>query len=339
MMTHTDKSLRDKLEALPRVSLGTFPTPLHDCPNLTRALGGPRILFKREDLAGLAFGGNKVRKLELFLGDLARDDTDVIVVGSAVQSNFCRQTAAAGARLGIDVVLILNGDPSSPNQGNLLLDRLLGADVRINRYRGLREHHAAIAAAAHDLQSQGRRAQALTGFEPLGAIAFLECALELQQQLQALGARADAIVVSSGTGTQAGLEVGVRVAGLDARIIGVSPIPELEGYPSIPDRLAEVANWICTTLDLDATFTAEEIENTTAFVGEAYGHLTESGLRALRLVAEHEGILLDPVYSAKAMAALISMIESGRFTPNETVVFVHTGGTPALFAYGDSLLA
>lgn len=330
--------LKKKIDEIPRVNLAVLPTPLLDCPRFSKALGGPRILIKREDLTGLAFGGNKVRKLEFFMADLVNNDIETVIAGASKQSNFCRQTAACAAKLGMKAILVLMGDPETERQGNLLVDDLLGAEIRLQKIESWTKLHEVIYELTDNLKKQGVKAQALTGFEPLGSIAYVDCMRELVSQFEEQGIWPDYIFVSSGTGTQAGLEVGTRALGLDFKIRGVSPSHGLEGYDSISARLAEVANWVADRLGLDLSFKAEEILNTPAYVGEGYAKVTRECVEAIRLLASTEGILLDPVYTGKAMAGLIDFIRRGEITSEDTVIFVHTGGTPALFAYNEVLV-
>lgn len=325
--------LKKRIDQVPTVELAALPTPLQECAHFSRVLGGPRVFIKREDLTGLAFGGNKVRKLEFFMADLVNKGIETVIAGASKQSNFCRQTAACAAKLGMKAILVLMGDPKTERQGNLLVDDLLGADVRLQNIESWSKLHEIMYQLADDLKKKGVKVQALTGFEPLGSIAYVDCVLEMVSQFEEKGISPDYLFVCSGTGTQAGLEVGVRALGLDCKIVGVSPSAGLTGYDSISARLAEVANWVADRLDLDLTFKAEEITNTPAYVGEGYAKVTEAGLEAIRLMASTEGIMLDPVYTGKAMAGLIDFIRRGEISPDQTVVFVHTGGTPALFAY------
>jgi 1-aminocyclopropane-1-carboxylate deaminase/D-cysteine desulfhydrase-like pyridoxal-dependent ACC family enzyme len=213
----------------------------------------------------------------------------------------------------------------------------VGADVRLHPYESWTALHEAMHTLARDLCAQGRRARAVTGFEPVGALAYVECAVEVARQCDELGVEPDVVVVSSATGTQAGLEVGFRALGLDTRVVGISPIPALEGFATIPERLAEVANWLCERLELDWRLEPEDIENTPAYVGEGYAALGVDARAALELFARTEALILDPVYTAKAAAGLVDMVRDGRIEPESTVVFVHTGGTPALFAYAGEL--
>lgn len=330
-------ALRERFATLPRVPLVDGPTPLQECPRLTEALGGPRILVKRDDLTGLALGGNKTRKLELYLAELLDAGDEMLVTGAAVGSNFCRQAAAAAARLGLRARLILMGDPATPPQGNLLLDDLLGAEVDIRPLAGWAELHAAIESEAARLRDEGVRARAVTGFEPLGSAAYLGATLELLDQCDAAGVMPDRIYLSSATGTQAGIVAAVRALGLPTQVVGVAAASGFDGQPSIPARLAAVATWIAERLDLGFAVAPEEIVNTTAYVGEAYGRLTVEAAAAIRLAGATEGLLLDPVYTGKAMAGLVDHVRTGRIGAGEVVVFVHTGGAPGIFAQAEAL--
>ena len=330
--------LSERLDAVPRVRFGAFPTPLQELPRLSDRLGGPRIFMKRDDLTGLGYGGNKVRKLEFAMADLVRDGVEVVVSGAAAQSNFCRQVAAAAGRLGMAAELMLMGPADAAFQGNLLLDDVFGADVNlVQAPGGWTELHASIASRVDTLRESGVNAAALTGFEPVGSVGYVAGMLELSHQCQEQDLVPDYLYVCSSTGTQAGLEVGARALGVPCRIVGVSATARLEWYPSISARLAEVANWVAQRLSLEQHFGAEDIENTTEYVGSAYAHATPEAREAIWMLAETEGLLVDPVYTGKALAGLIDHIRSGRIGAHESVVFVHTGGTPALFAYGDDV--
>lgn len=330
--------LHEALARVPRVHLGDLPTPLQELPRFSEALGGPRILIKRDDLTGLAFGGNKVRKLEYSMHGLPERGVEVVVSGAAMQSNFCRQATAAAARLGMGAHLCLMVESTPTFQGNLLLDALLGADIEIVRDGGWTGLHERIHRKAEALTASGRRAEALTGFEPVGAVGYVRALIELEEQCTAQGVRPDHLYLSSATGTQAGLEVAIRARGLDWRVVGVSAIERVLDSVAPTERLAEVAAWVAARLGLDVEVTPDSLTNEVGYVGPGYGKVSPEGLEAIRLLAGTEGILLDPVYTGKAMAGLIDHIRNGRVAPGETVVFLHTGGTPALFAYADELV-
>lgn len=329
--------LQARLDRLPRVRLAHLPTPLDEAPNLSRALGGPRILVKREDLTGLAFGGNKTRILEFTVAEAIRRGADTIVACAFAQSNHCRQAAAAAARLGLRAVLVLGrGEKVDQVQGNLLLDDLLGAEiVRVDEdtLEGIAARAAEVTQA---LNAQGRRAVqvVLTPWATtLAAAAYVGCALELDEQCRRAGVVPKHVVVASSGGTQAGLVLGSLALGRQWTVAGYTPIAR----PERRERVAAVVNDAARLLDLDVQVTAEDILNEESELGPGYGKLSDGAVEAIRLVARTEGILLDPVYTAKAMSGLIRQIRAGAFQPDDSVVFVHTGGTPALFAYAAEL--
>lgn len=326
--------LRETLDPFPRVPVAHLPTPLDDCPRLSAAVGGPRILIKRDDLTGLAFGGNKARQFTFSLGPAVRDGCDVLVHGAAAQSNQSRQTAAAAAKLGLKAVVIIPRDARSyPVQGNLLLDHLLGAEVR---YVFPERAGEAKQKAIEELKAQGHKPYETSGDGAiLRAVAYVDCVLELCSQLDRMQVVPSAMYVCSGTHTIAGLTVGLRAIRASCRAVAISPYVGKD--EAMRQRLAPVADECARTLGLDLTFTPDEFEAYCEYARPDYGVLTKTGLEAIRLVAKTEGILLDPVYSGKAMSGLIDHIQQGRFHQDETVIFVHTGGTPALFSYSAEL--
>jgi D-cysteine desulfhydrase family pyridoxal phosphate-dependent enzyme len=330
---------RELIHQLPRVELAHKPTPLEECPRLSEALGGPRIFIKRDDCTGLAFGGNKTRHLEFTLGEAVARDADLIVHGAASQSNHCRQAAAAAARLGLRTVLVLARDArSAPVQGNLLLDHILGAEVRLVEASGpgsgLNEIKKEV---AQEYQAQGYRPFVVAPplSETLGAVAYADCLLETCDQLEERAIRADYLVLCAAGGTQSGLVLANKATGAGLRILGVAPIR----WPyDTAIALADTANRAAERLGLDVTVGPDEVHNTDNYVGEAYGVVTREGIEALRLMARTEGIILDPSYTAKALAGLIDFVQKGEIGSDATVVFLHTGGTPALFAYAEELV-
>ncbi|OGG50803.1 MAG: hypothetical protein A3F84_17440 [Candidatus Handelsmanbacteria bacterium RIFCSPLOWO2_12_FULL_64_10] len=328
----TPAELRARLDRLPRLSLADLPTPLLDCPRLSEALGGPRILVKREDLTGLAFGGNKVREFEYSIAPAVEGGYDVLLHGAASQSNQSRITAAAAARLGLKAVVVGRRDAhADPASGNLLLTRLFGAEVH------LVESEAERAAVVERLRSEGRRVyNTSTDGAPLRSVAYVDGFLELWGQVEARRIRPDVLYVCSGAHTHVGLVVGARALGIPLRIVGISPSPRKNAEANA--HLARIANENARILGLDLTFGAEDIESYGEYAGESYGVVTPAAREAVQLVARTEGLALDPVYTAKTVAGLIDHIRQGRFTRGQTVVFVHTGGTPALFAYGNEVL-
>ena len=331
----TVAALRQAIDRLPRVRLAVLPTPLEEAARLSDALGGPPIFFKRDDLTGLALGGNKTRHLEFILGEALQQGADTIITGASIQSNFCRQTAAACAKLGLRCVLYLNGEEPDAPQGNLLLDHLAGADVRVVQVRQLPDLIALCEEAAVEERQAGHNPIVVDlwhGIASLGSVSYVDCALELKEQLEELGLLRASIYLSSATATQGGLVLAARALGLDWQIVGISPI-RTDLVPA--EVVANLANEAAQRLKLDMRVSAADIENQEQFIGPGYALPTAESREALELVAGTEGIFLDPVYTAKAMAGLIDHIRSGELDPSQPVIFLHTGGTPALFAFND----
>lgn len=331
----TIENLLQRISKIPQVNIGHFPTPLEECPRLSEALGGPRIFMKREDCSGLAFGGNKVRQLTFTIGEGVHQGADTIVHGAASQSNHCRQTAAACSKLGLNCYLRLARDHKSILQGNLLLDHIAGADVEVVDIpfgQELEEHKFKL---AEKLKTEGLKPYVVASprSTALAAVAFTWCVAEIHEQQKQIGIDADWIYTSSVGGTQAGLVLGTKTLGMKLKPFGCAPII----WEGKIERMRNAANSAAQFLELDTKVLDSEIQNSDDYVGEAYGYLTPECISALKLVARTEGIILDPVYTAKAMACLIDHIQQGKFDPNDVVIFLHTGGTPALFAYHDEL--
>ena len=333
----TAEALIQKVAQIPQVDLGYFPTPLHECPRLSETLGGPRIFMKREDCSGLAFGGNKVRQLTFTIGDAVAQGADTIVHGAASQSNHCRQAAAACGKLGLNCYLRLARDHKSILQGNLLLDNLAGVDVEIVDVPFGPELDVVKYELAEKLKTQGMKPYVVASprSTALAAVAFTWCIAEIAQQQQQLDINADWIYTCSVGGTQAGLVLGTKTLGLKMKPFGIAPIV----WEGKLERMRTAANSAAELLELDTRVTDADIQNTDDYIGQAYGYLTPECIDALKLVAKTEGIFLDPVYTAKAMAGLIDHIQQGKFGRDDTVIFLHTGGTPALFAYQEELTA
>lgn len=335
------------LDSQPRISLATLPTPLVEAPRLRAALGGParcpRILIKRDDLTGLALGGNKVRKLEFLIADALRLDADVVITSGATQSNHARLTAAAARAAGLDCVLVLSARSENPPlQGNLLLDRLLGATIHFipsnpdPRFAVADDEALKVADVAADLVRHGRRPYVIPigGSSPIGALGYVAGTLELRDQLAASGIHADRVYYASGSrGTQAGLELGARVFSCEYRLQGVAVSA---GEPEKQLRAARLINEAASLLETPTRVDASELVTDQRFIGEGYGIPSAECLEAIKFVARHEATLLDPVYTGKAMARLIDDVRHGSVGANETVVFLHTGGAPALFAHADT---
>jgi 1-aminocyclopropane-1-carboxylate deaminase/D-cysteine desulfhydrase-like pyridoxal-dependent ACC family enzyme len=315
------------MDAVPSTRLGHYPTPLEELPRLRAVLGaGPRLLIKRDDAIAFGGGGNKVRKLQLVARRALAEGADTLLTVGGAQSNHARATAATAVKLGMQCVLVLNGRPPERPSGNALLDRLFGAEVE---YVANREDRAtAMRTAAERLRALGRRPYEipLGASVPLGALAYARAVGELLSQ----GPAPDVIVHSTSSGgTQAGLIAGCRLFGLPTRVLGVSADDPAD---VIRSRVASILGGMADLLGVDASELTAPIEVDDTFVGPGYGLATEASTQALTTLARTEAILLDPTYTAKAMAALIAWVREGRFRDDQSVLFWHTGGQIALFA-------
>jgi D-cysteine desulfhydrase family pyridoxal phosphate-dependent enzyme len=334
------------LQSQPRVSLATLPTPIVEAHRLRSALGGvgacPRILIKRDDLTGLALGGNKARKLEFLMADALAQSADVIVSSGATQSNHARMTAAAARAVGMDCVLVLSARQTEPPlQGNLLLDRLFGATIHFIQanpdphFAVATDEVQKVAEVVEALSDAGRRPYVIPigGSSPIGATGYVDGTRELHDQLRTAGIRADRLYFASGSrGTQAGLELGSRAFTVDYRLHGIAVSA---GEDEKRQRAARLVNETAQLLGLPVRVDPAELITDQRFIGEGYGIATPECLDAIRLLARTEAILLDPCYTGKAMAGLIHDVRTRAIGPDETVVFLHTGGAPALFAQPD----
>ena len=329
-----------------RAPLSHLPTPFEEMPTLAAELGGPRLFVKRDDQTGLAFGGNKARKLDFILADAAAKGSDTVVTWAGVQSNWARMTAAGSRRLGMDPILVLQRreDQSvAPADGNLLLDRLLGADVRIVEPGEDREAKVAAVAAAE--REAGRNPYvvsvggSLTGGGmdlPLGAVAYANGFREMLEQARDAGVTITHVVHASGSGsTQAGLVVGAKAVAPEVRIIGISTGGSKAAGEA---NVLAIAEETVQAMGLDLEVGPADVVVHDEYFGEGYGILNQGVVEAIALTARTEGILLDPVYTGKAMTGLMDLVKSGQFSETDVVVFLHTGGTPALFPYREGLL-
>jgi L-cysteate sulfo-lyase len=350
----TTESVRKALARFPRVALSHVPTPLDRLDDLSGHLGSCDLYVKRDDQTGLAFGGNKARKLDFIMGDVAARGSDCIVTWAGVQSNWCRQVAAAAAKLGIRTELVLFKGPKSPegDDGNLLLDRIFDAEVRVVD-AGEIENMLELASVRHIVQpvvdELGGR-----GFkpylvpvggslvegsmqEPWGALGYVESFIEIVEQAGQRGVTFDAVVLASGSGgTQAGLLAGAKLLSPTTRIIGVSVYGSSEKVTryvrSVAERTLELLGE-ATRIDDDDIIVLDD------YLDEGYGVFNEAVGEAIRRVARGEGILLDPVYTGKSLAGMLDLIGRGFFGEGDRILFLHTGGTPALFPYRAQLLA
>jgi D-cysteine desulfhydrase len=311
---------------IPRLNFTHLPTPIETLPRLSEALGGPRLLIKRDDQTGLAFGGNKTRKLEFLVAEARDRGAKTLISGGALQSNHCRQTAAAAARFGFECILVLTGDIPEQPSANLLLDQLFGAQVvyvsdRKDRDRILQQtfDHAAEKGMKPYLVPYG-------GSSPTGALGYAFAMKELMDQ----NVHADWIVLATSSGgTHAGLVLGQQVFGYKGKVLGFS-IDESEEW--LRTHVSELASSASEKLGNRIEFTPDEVLANADYCKAGYGVLAEPEREAIHLFARHEGILLDPVYTGRAAAGMIDLIRKEFFKKDETVLFLHTGGQPALFA-------
>ena len=337
-MTRADLAAR--IAAQPRVRLTHLPTPLDPCPRLAEAIGVRALHIKRDDLTGLAFGGNKTRHLEFTFADILKSGADTVVAGAYTQSNWCRQIAAAARKHGLAVSLVLiRGIKGPAVQGNLLLDRLMGADVTvidIESMEGIQPH---LDEKARELEAAGRRPYVIAPFgldqQVRAALGYVDMAVELDAQCEEAGIDPAHVFVCGANNTPAGLVTGLRALGRRARVTSISPIRWEEERAL---EIARIATATARALDLNLAISPADFVADEAYAGETYGVLSPEARTAMRLTAETEGILLDPVYTGKAMAGLIDHAKRGAVGAGETVVFVHTGGLPLLFAYAEELI-
>jgi len=328
-------SLRTKIDKLPRVKLVNLPTPLEEMPRLTKLLNSPRLWIKRDDCTGLAFGGNKERKTEFVMADALNKKADVVITTGGIQSNHVRATAAAARKLGLKPVLVLRGEEPKSYDGNLLLDYLLGAELRFVSV-DWHEIDPVLLDIAKELQKEGHVPYVIPSGASysVGAVAYVNAMLELLTQARDANLKIDYIVHAAGSGgTQAGLILANKALKSRIRVLGICVEPEGDW---LAKKTVEIANEDAKLLDFRVTVKPSDVALIEDYTGK-YGVLTSEILEAIKLVAQTEGILLDPVYTGKAMAGLIDMIKKKRFKKDENVVFIHTGGSPVLFAYKKEL--
>jgi L-cysteate sulfo-lyase len=326
---------------------------LEELPSLSDLLAPLSVHMKRDDQTGLAFGGNKARKLEFIMADVAAKGADTVVTWAGVQSNWCRQVAAAAARMSLRTVLVLVKKPGATvlEDGNLLLDRFFGADVRIVEASGdkgfleLEHVRGLLDPVLEEELAAGRRVylapvggSLLEGSmdRPLGSLGYVEAFTELLEQARDRGFTPDTVLLASGSaGTQAGLLAGAKLLSPETRIVGIS----VAGTAPVVSRyVRNIAEATLAELGEASPLSEDEVIVMDRYLGEGYGVLNQAVTDAIGLLARREGILLDPVYSGKAMAGLLDLAHRGYFGGDEHVVFLHTGGTPAIFPYREGLL-
>ena len=328
------------LTRFPRVDICHQPTPIEPMPRLSKALGGPNLFVKRDDCTGLATGGNKTRKLEFLVGEAVEQGADMLVTQGAVQSNHVRQSAAAACRFGMDCHAllerrVLGTDADYEQTGNVLFDRLFGASIEF-RDAGL-DMNAEAMAVTERLRGEGRKPYFIPGggSNEVGALGYASCAEEIIDQSDSMGIRFNWIVMATGsTGTQAGLVAGLSALGRKLPVLGISVRQPMEKQVSAVHALAVRT---CDKLSSEQ-LPIDDVLVDDGYVGKGYGYPAESTLEAIRMAARYEGLLLDPVYSGKGFAGMLAKAREGFFNPGDNILFLHTGGAAALFAYRDTLL-
>lgn len=333
------KELSLTLAKFPRVSLGHFPTPLEPMDRLSELLGGPRLWIKRDDCTGLSSGGNKTRKLEFLMADAVEKGADTIITQGATQSNHARQTAAAAAKLGMECHILLedrtgSNDPNYILNGNVLLDRLHGATV--SKRPGGADMNAEMDALAAKMETNRKNPYIIPGggSNPIGALGYVNCARELNEQAANAGLKIDALVHATGSsGTQAGLVAGLAELDSDIHLLGIgvrAPQDKQEGM--VHDLAVRTVEFMGT----GTRIARDTVRANCDYVGPGYGLPTDGMIDALKLLARTEGLLFDPVYSGKGLDGLIDQIRKGYFDGMDNVVFLHTGGSAALFGYPET---
>jgi D-cysteine desulfhydrase/L-cysteate sulfo-lyase len=333
----TPADIRTAIARVPRVPLAALPTPLQELPRLGQELDIGALFVKRDDLTGLAFGGNKVRNLEFRMAEAVVQGANVMIAGLEAQSNSARQTTAAANILGMRSILVLHTDREWDWQGNLLIDRILGADVRFVESDDPAEMDRVLRAAAEEQRQLGNRPYVMNqagAFAVGSALAYVLSTLEIVEQLAAHGKTPTHLYMASGNKGHAGLVLGTKLLGLHCRTIAISQRRGDDRVSGALNGARDALGW----LGVDLPLSEGDIESYDEYVGPGYGQPSGGSIEAIRLTARLEGLILDPVYTGKAMAGLIDHARRGLLGKDDTVVFVHTGGLPALFAFKDEIL-
>ncbi len=330
------------LDRFPRHRLAHLPTPFEHLDRLSAKLGGPEIWIKRDDCTGLSTGGNKTRKLEFLMAEAELSGAETVITQGGIQSNHARQTAAFAAKLGLSCHLVLDDrtgprDPGFATNGNVLLDHLHGATIE-TRPSGL-DMHAELDAAANRIRNEGRNVYVIPGggSNATGALGYVSCAYELMDQLHDRSLAVDHIIHATGSGgTQAGLVAGLRARNEHTLVLGIS----VSAPKSLQEeKVLSITGPVTEKMGCPGVVADSDVVTNDTYVGDGYGIPTEAALEAISMFAQLEGILLDPVYSAKAAAGMIDLIRTGQFTKGQRIVFLHTGGSTALFSYDATLNA
>ena len=328
-----------KINKIPKVSLAQLPTILEFAPNISKELN-INLYIKRDDCTALAFGGNKTRHLEFIMAKTLYGDYDCILTGASSQSNFCRQAAAAANKLNLDSYLVLmHGVKGTLMQGNFLLYNILGANVDVVEGEDLEKIPKHLDQKYNQLINKGRKPLLIYGGfgkedTALASISYANAMAEIDLQMKEQKFMADHLFVTAANMTQAGCELGAKILNWPTRIQGISPVYwEMD----IKKDIARICNDGAKLLDINLEFSQDMINHDNNYVGEKYGATTEEGIKATKLLANKEGIILDPVYTSKGFAALIDYVQKGIIKKGENVIFIYTGGSPAIFAYNEEI--
>ncbi|MFX0114380.1 MAG: D-cysteine desulfhydrase family protein [Candidatus Hodarchaeota archaeon] len=319
------------LDSIPRIHLCLLPTPIVPLQRLTKHLGGAKIFIKRDDLTGIAFGGNKNRKLEFLLADAREKKADVIVTEGALQSNHCLQTAACSSKLGLECELVLSGEDPKTITGNLLLDQIL--DVRIHRVKDRAERKIVMNEIEENLRSLGKTAYIIPsgGSTKIGALGYLNCASEISKQSKEMAVTFDYFVHSSGSGgTQSGILIGKELYYPELEVLGIS---DGESKEALEAKIKGIIKEFNDEWGLDLRIHKDTIKVLEGYFGEGYGIPSQEMISTVKQIAKLEGIFLDPVYNGKAMVGLIDLIRSEAISRDQNVLFLHSGGGPSIFSY------
>ncbi|MDZ7821322.1 MAG: D-cysteine desulfhydrase family protein [Candidatus Marinimicrobia bacterium] len=322
---------------LRKITLAQLPTPLHGMPSFRRALDfSGSIYIKRDDLTGLAAGGNKSRKLEYLTGDAVEKGADTLITAGGLQSNHCLQTAAAARKLGFDCHLVLGEKKPGKINGNLFLDLLAGASVHYTDRAGREKKMQEL---AESLRAEGRHPYVIPvgGSNATGTVGYVMAMDELQRQLALTGIPCDRIIVASSSGgTLAGMTLGAKYCGFKGKITGISIDREKTGKHAFPPELAALANRTAELLELDIRLAPGDFDLEYGYLGKGYGVVGENERKAIMMLPQTEGIFVGPVYTGRALGAMIDCIRKGKWR-DENLLFWHTGDTAALFAYTGEL--
>jgi D-cysteine desulfhydrase family pyridoxal phosphate-dependent enzyme len=326
-----------KLNKLPRFRLSEFPTPIHHLERLSTAYNGPTIYMKRDDLTTLGMGGNKTRKLEFLIGDALKQNKDILVTAGGLQSNHCRLTAAAARKAGLECHLVLNGTKTENPSGNLLLDKIFGATVH---YCDRKKRDERLNQVADELAESGRNPYVIPvgGSNSIGSVGYVNAMLELDTQLKEMQINLNAIVfATSSGGTQAGLALGAKIIGFKGQVFGISIDQTKIGDEAFPPILTEIVNATADRIGLDIKMKDKDFLLNCDYLGAGYAMPGNLEFNAIKDLSQYEGILLGPVYTARAMGGLNDLIQKGYFTKDQTILFWHTGGAPELFAWANQV--